>query len=780
MPFARIALVGLVMMATVGPAAAAAPSVENPGFEAGAAGELPAAWALRAFSAAQGFTARAVEREPAGGRRCLEVARKDFLAFGQYAAVSQSVPAAPVRGRRVRFSAMVRTDGLKGYFGAAVYARVHRPGFRPGHAAELLDKPERGTAWVRRAVVVDVAADADQVEVGFVLHMSGTAWFDDAALEDLGPAGAGNDPPAPLAAHGRENVAAFARLLAAVRYFHPSDEAARADWDRFAVEHVAYAEAAKSPAELAARLAELFAPAAPTVRVFVTGERPAAVPELAAPPAGAAARVVGWRHVGADPNGVHPGYESERVADRDLSGGPPLKRSPEPLPDPAAVYEADLGGGVSCRVPVALYADAAGTLPRATAKPRPPTKPKDFPPTGDDRATRLAGVCLAWGLFQHFYPYFEETKADWPAALTEALDAAAADPDAAAFHRTVRRLVARLEDSHGAVRPGSGAPRPDGALPFAWDVVEGKLAVTWVDPDAKLRLKVGDVVEAIDGGPAAERVADALRLASGATPEHRRYRACADLRIGPAGQPVALRIKTPGGEGYDLTVTRKAADDSPLRGPSMREPRLPRLARPAPGVVYLDLDRFTDLGRVPDPDYAAALDEARTADGVVFDVRGYPLVNQRVLCHLAERPLPSDRYSEIITLAPDRRRVVLQPAAIRPLGPLPPRIAAKAAFVTDGRAVSYAETFLALVDNGKLAPVVGEPTAGSNGGVALYVLPDGTRVSWTGQKAVRADGGRLHGVGIRPTVPVSRTLKGLAEGRDEPLERAIELVRPGR
>lgn len=31
-----------------------------------------------------------------------------------------------------------------------------------------------------------------------------------------------------------------------------------------------------------------------------------------------------------------------------------------------------------------------------------------------------------------------------------------------------------------------------------------------------------------------------------------------------------------------------------------------------------------------------------------------------------------------------------------------------------------------------------------------------------------------HGVGIQPTIPVRRTIKGIAEGRDELLERAIE------
>jgi C-terminal processing protease CtpA/Prc len=43
-------------------------------------------------------------------------------------------------------------------------------------------------------------------------------------------------------------------------------------------------------------------------------------------------------------------------------------------------------------------------------------------------------------------------------------------------------------------------------------------------------------------------------------------------------------------------------------------------------------------------------------------------------------------------------------------------------------------------------------------------------------ETLRHDGSRHHGVGIQPTIPVSRTLKGVAEGRDELLERAIDAV----
>jgi hypothetical protein len=43
-------------------------------------------------------------------------------------------------------------------------------------------------------------------------------------------------------------------------------------------------------------------------------------------------------------------------------------------------------------------------------------------------------------------------------------------------------------------------------------------------------------------------------------------------------------------------------------------------------------------------------------------------------------------------------------------------------------------------------------------------------------KVLKHDGSKHHGVGIQPTVPVSRTIRGVSEKRDEQLERAIAVV----
>jgi C-terminal processing protease CtpA/Prc len=260
------------------------------------------------------------------------------------------------------------------------------------------------------------------------------------------------------------------------------------------------------------------------------------------------------------------------------------------------------------------------------------------------------------------------------------------------------------------------------------------------------------------------------RLVSGATPQFRHYRALQELRNGPQGSRVKLELQSPNGAAYTLTLTRQPADDSPLRGPSMRETRLERLKEIEPGILYVDLDRYQP------EEFKQLQSRLLEAKGIVFDARGYPLVWSMLVPLVTDKPLASDRWGFLVTRFPDRHKVLVEESDWT-MRPGKPRIRAKVAFVTDGRAVSAAETFLSLIATHKVAPIVGEPTAGSNGSINVYVLPGGYRVSWTGMRATKRDGSPHHGVGVLPTARVSRTIRAVAQGRDELVERALRLVK---
>jgi C-terminal processing protease CtpA/Prc len=450
-------------------------------------------------------------------------------------------------------------------------------------------------------------------------------------------------------------------------------------------------------------------------------------------------------------------YRSRRDY-RPLLGG----RPPADGPDPAAAFAADLGGGVSCLVPLAVYADAKGTLPAA---------PKDAGPaalagrpSGDDRATRLAVIVLAWNAIQHFYPYFDVVEADWPGALRAALTSAATDPDEVAFVTTLRTLVAAYRDGHGNAI-FTGEP-PKATLPIAWDWVEGKLVVTVGGKEGDVEVRRGDVVRSIDGRPAAEALAGAELLISAATPQWARHNALRRIAEAAPGSPTALEIEDADGQVRRVTLRHTA----PPR--SIQPERLPKIHEIRPGVFYVDIDRVTDA------DFREALPKLEKASGIVFDFRGYPgkIGPNTFFPHLIDHPVTSPQWHVPVLRRPDREGMTFVRGGEWKLSPAAPYLKARRAFITGGGSISYAESCMGIIEHEHLGEIVGGPTAGTNGNINIVKLPAGYSIIFTGMKVLKHDGSRHHGVGIIPTVPTTRTVKGVAGGRDELLEKAVEVV----
>ncbi|QEH37715.1 Peptidase family S41 [Aquisphaera giovannonii] len=750
--------VSLIFVACAG--AAADDSPKNLGFEEGSVGQAPPGWVVTTAA----YRADLVEGGAKEGKRCVRFHPAQAAEEPGVGILLQPVDARSFRGKAVRLRAALRVEEAAGGDGRAqLWMRVDRPGEKPGFFDNMSDRPVRARDWTTAEIRGDVAGDAEMIYVGLLAFGGAAVRMDDVRLDvagDAEPIRAGG--PRPLTPRGLDNLVAFTRLLGLVRHFHPSDEAAAADWERLAVAGVLEVEPAKDTDELCRKLRAVFAPVAPTARIYLTGQAPPPVPEaLTNPPAGG--RVVAWIHRGYGakpfPAGLLGNVYSSRRGSHTLVDG----KLPPGAQDPADAFPADLGAGVSCLVPIALYADESGTRP-AVPKGEAP-KPVAGRLTGDDRATRLADVILIWNILEHFYPYFDVARADWPATLRLALESAATDKDGLAFLATLRRMVASLRDGHGNVVFGEQPPA--GPLPIRWDWVEGKLVVTEVAPEAGgPDVRRGDVVRAIDGRPAAEVVEDAERLISAATPQWARWNALRAIANGPPGSRTTLGLERADGTFHRASLIHA----EPGMPPS--ESRPPKVAEVRPGIFYVDLDRVSDA------DFREALPRLEKASGIVFDFRGYPsrISPDTFFPHLVDHPVASPQWHIPTILKPGRGGMTFDRGGEWSLRPAAPFLKARRAFLIDGRAISYAESCLGIVEHEHLGELVGGPTAGTNGNINVIDLPGGYKVVFTGMKVLKHDGSRHHGVGIRPTVPVSRTIRGVAEGKDEALEKAIGIV----
>src|SRR5690606_23996188 len=130
--------------------------------------------------------------------------------------------------------------------------------------------------------------------------------------------------------------------------------------------------------------------------------------------------------------------------------------------------------------------------------------------------------------------------------------------------------------------------------------------------------------------------------------------------------------------------------------------------------------------------------------------------------HLSDSVLYSARFEAPLIMGPDRRDMRFRNGYWE-LSPRTPRLTAPVAFLTGGAAISYAESTMGVVEEQRLAPIVGGTTAGTNGNVNMFTVPGGYRVLYTGMRVRKRDGTPHHGVGIAPTVPVERTLQGVRE-----------------
>ena len=749
-----LALVLLVLLALATGGALAADEVRlvNAGFETGPASGGLSGWFVPPAVRAGGYDVRIVEDEPAEGRRRLLLVRTGEETTPSFGNAIQSIDAKPLRGRTVRLTAKVRAAGGGR---AQIWMRADLAKGGMGFFDNMADRPVLEDDWTLAEITGRVDDDAAELVFGVMLLGPGTAGADDFKLEVVkGDEESRAEAPRPLTDAGLTNLTAFARLFGLVRHFHPTDQAARAEYGRFAIAGVRAVEGARSPAELAAALSAAFAPLAPTLRVAPSATEPL-------PPAGApsdATTVVSWRHRGFGKEAAGGIYRSERVRTPLVDG-----KVPAGAVDPRDAFVADLGGGVTAWVPLAVFADVRGTLPRPTGDVA-GARLAALRTTADDRATRLADVVIAWNVYQHFYPYFDVVKCDWARELTTALRRAATDAGEAAFTATLRRLVAATHDGHGFVACVRD-PR-NGSLPLAWDWAEEKLVVTAADPAADPRIVPGTVVESLGGRPAPEVLASIEEEVSAATPQWARHLSLSLALRGLPGTSVKLACRPPEGEAFtaDLAFTVRQRPVAPKR--------LDPIANLGEGIWYLDVDRITTRS------FEEVSRKLLGARGIAIDFRGYPsnVDAFKFFGHFIDKPVQSALWNVPVFTRPDQQGRTFETSRWT-VPPLAPQIAAKLAFVTGGGAISYAESCMGIVEAYGLGEIVGGPTAGTNGNVNSFLLPGGFSISWTGMQVLKHDGTSHHGVGIRPTVPVTRTVAGIAAGRDEVLERALERLK---
>lgn len=733
--------------------------------QAGEEGALPEGWFVPTTIKAAGWEAKVVDVRVDGagvdraGRvlelSCVPVEGKS-APFGN---VMTSIDAKAYRGKAVRVSALVPMSRAEAGR-AQVWLRVDRPEGRRGFFDNMGDRAVTSREFQQVILEGRVDEDAESINFGLmVVGGNGPAQIDQLRVEATEPKKPRFALPKELSERGLANLRATAKVMGYLRHYHPSDECAKVDWDGLTIDAVLACENAETPEALVAAWSEKFGAIAPTAR-FASTPFEQAFDKAGLKPADLkATRVVHWHHIGyGGPKGTSSMvYRSRRVY-REID-----EAAPEGSPRLGDVVDRAIplaGGSVYVRIPLVLASDGVSTLPQG-ATPTPESAGTEA--SGEDRATRLAGVMIAWNICQHFYPYFDVVKTDWDGALSVALKKAGEqDRETNDFVHTLLGLASALHDGHGNAFHAQQTPLL--TLPIDAAFIGDKLVVTAAGMGAEAKCAPGDEIVSIAGPSVQELLERARTLEPASTEAFFKHRAVRRVLSRERRDGLALKFRTP--DGTERSSAIRPEDPKFQPHPERPEP----FAEVAPGIIYLDVDRVDGAALTKN------MAKLEAAKGIIVDVRGYPAqFPWTFLGQLTDTPLQSPQWHIPVCDFPDGEHRRFEQSGW-PLPPSKPRLTAPVVFIIDARAISAAETFMGIVANYKLGAIVGEPTAGTNGNVNPINLPGGFAFMWTGMKVLDHDGKQHHGVGVQPTVPISPTIEGLAARRDELLDKAVEVV----
>jgi hypothetical protein len=395
---------------------------------------------------------------------------------------------------------------------------------------------------------------------------------------------------------------------------------------------------------------------------------------------------------------------------------------------------------------------------------------------------RLLALFRYWNVINYFAPYRDLADEPWETMLERYIPRFEANRSAADYQQTIRELVAEIDDSHGWVSGGDSLADRRGRYlpPVVLRFVAGESMITHV-LDSSADARVGDVVVAIDGVPIVDVRRQIASLWSASTPQSLERNVHYDLGRGEEGASVRMTLRGLDGTTRDVSLVRTIRGGDPrlaATSPTIR-------STPVFGVLPSGFG-YVDLERLERSQVDSMFDAIAGTPATIFDMRGYPRQTAWAIA-----PNLSTKTSQPVALfsRPYREAIALDGSdASRPTYGFSQTFPPPHRDIYTGRVVmlinEYAQSqsehtalaFEAMTD----VTFIGTPTAGANGDVTRVTLPGGITASFSGHSVRHADGRQLQRVGIQPHVRVEPTVRGIAEGRDEVLEAAVEYLRQRR
>lgn len=374
---------------------------------------------------------------------------------------------------------------------------------------------------------------------------------------------------------------------------------------------------------------------------------------------------------------------------------------------------------------------------------------------------RLLGLFKYWNIIEYFYPYKYLTDQKWDFVLTEIIPKFRTASDKVEYQSIVKELIAKLDDTHAWI---SFNDEKFKYLPVKISNIDNKAVISgfYNDSIAKINnIKLGDIVLKIDDSEIQKETDKKSKYIAGSNSNIKIRQTYYEILLGK-DSTVTLTIDR-NNQIEKIKVNRYNFDDfkywdnpTAIKTKSINEKI---------GYVNMASIKGADVSNI-----FKSFENKKT---IIIDLRNYPASVYKLL----SKYLNSKKRDFSKVYAPNMN----YPGKFRYKENLQTGIKNKNNFkgkvilLVNDESISKSEFTAMAIQTADNVITIGNQTAGADGNIVVFEYIGGYKTAISGLGILYPDQTETQRKGVKIDIEIKPTIEGLKQGRDEILEKAIEL-----
>lgn len=375
---------------------------------------------------------------------------------------------------------------------------------------------------------------------------------------------------------------------------------------------------------------------------------------------------------------------------------------------------------------------------------------------------RLLIAFKYWNVVEYFFPYKYQTDQPWDEVLHSSIPQLQSASTEKEFHDAIQKLVVKIDDAHGGFITSKGTYYyyPN----FKTQFIDGQLVVRGFYNDSiaqKSPIKKGDVILTVDDVSVESMIKNHMDLVWGSNPASKYRNLSYDI----------IRSLKPTFKNISFQSNGEVKQyDAPLFSIKGILPKVTEKWK-----MLDDNIGYVNMGKLEREDVEEMMETFKDTKAIIFDIRNYP---KGTMYHIAYYLVPERRdffkvtYPDLDYPGKFKWRDGMQCGSFKNKE----NYSRKVVLLVNEITQSHAEFTTMALQTADNVVTVGSQTAGADGNVSRLELGGGIKTSISGIGIFYPDGTETQRKGVKVDVEVRPTIQGLKEGRDEVLEKALELV----